>query len=79
MTHKVQECLQFEHKVVVKFPSFYVSFRKLVRFVVSLILYICSWRVPWLCACGRNARNVAKYRSSEKRRLANVTKEKAPQ
>ena len=32
----------------------------LVRFVVSVILYICSWRVLWLHSCVRNARIVSK-------------------
>jgi len=31
-----------------------------VGFVVYLILHVWVWRVPWLHACGRNARNVAK-------------------
>ena len=61
-----KECLEFDQSVVEKLPSFVSSFRKhykpafLVRFVVSLILHICSWRVPWLHGCGRNAENVAK-------------------
>jgi len=70
VTCKVQEVLaiwtlcSWEASLFVKLVS---PFRKpinhaafLVSFAVSLVLHICPWRVPWLHACGRNTRNVAK-------------------
>ena len=54
---KFKECLEFEQSVVEKLPSFVklvqYAYKSafLVRFVVSLILHICSWRsslVAWL-------------------------------
>ena len=54
---KFKECLEFEQSVVEKLPSFVklvqYAYKSafLVRFVVSLILHICSWRVPWLHGC----------------------------
>ena len=57
MTRKVQGML-----TIFEQWNFSISFRKVYKsaFVVSLILHICLWRIPWLHACGRNARNVAK-------------------
>ena len=53
---------RLNQSVVEKLPSLVKSafVAILVKFVVSVILYMCSWRVLWLHSCGRNARNVSK-------------------
>ena len=72
---KIKECLQFEQSVVHVLLNCYLLQKgnKLVRFVVSLILNICFWEFLGCMVV------VEPNRSSEKRRLANVINERAPQ
>ena len=54
--------LSTSNELAMQFPAENIMIINSEEFhVVSLILYICPWRVPWLHGCDRNARNVVKY------------------